>query len=75
MKGLAAIVGGLPSEIGEKFHESMEETRDLAKVGCAGKSGISYDLCEAKLFIELHPHLVEAIIAGDIGITLSKVTG
>jgi hypothetical protein len=75
MKGLAAIVGGLPSEIGEKVHEGMEETRELARVHCAGKRGIPYDLCEAKIFIELHPHLVEAIIVGDIGITLAEVTG
>jgi hypothetical protein len=78
MKGLLAISSKAPHEIKELINKEINETRAVAKVECAEKSGLSYDLCEAKLFIELNPEILEALLIGNWAGVLEKfkrVTG
>jgi hypothetical protein len=65
MKGLTAIVSDMPHQIKEKVNKEIELTRELAKLGCKGKSGLSYDYCEAKIFIENNPYIVQGMVAGN----------
>lgn len=78
MKGLSAMIGEVPHDIREFVSKEADETRAVAKVECADKSGLSYDLCEAKLFIELNPEILEALLVGNWAGVLEKfkrVTG
>lgn len=75
MKGLSAIIGDFPSEIKENIGKEIDTAKDIAKIHCKGKSGLSYDFCEAKLFIELNPNIIEGIVSGNWSGMLSKITG
>jgi hypothetical protein len=73
MKGLAALMSDMPHRVKEKVEEEIELARTLAKVGCKGKSGLSYDLCEAKIFIESNPYIIEGMVAGNWSGAIEKM--
>jgi hypothetical protein len=69
MRGQVALTPHVPSRLERAVHERMVATKDVAKLYCVPRHRHEsmVRMCEAKIFIEMNPDIVEGLVSGQWG--------